>query len=107
MDDAWRSAWVAALDELELTLEDTERLLQGRHAGEAATPLWTPPTVAAPMPSDLLPRAEELIGRQRDVIAATLKAMAGAKQQLDLVDKVAGLHGARHPDRPVYVDLTA
>lgn len=107
MDDAWRAAWVAALDELELTLEDTERLLRGHHPGEAEVPRWTPPTIPSPMPADLLPRVEELVARQRDVVAATLQAMAGAKQQLDLVDRVARLHAARHADRPVYVDLSA
>lgn len=107
MNEDWHAAWVAALDELELTLEDTERLLKGNRPGEREIPLWTPPTLPAPIPDELLPRAEELVGRQRHAIAATLEAMAGAKQQLDLVDKVVGLRGARHADRPVYVDLSA
>ncbi len=107
MNDAWHAAWVAALDELELTVEDTERLLRSGPSAQVVIPLWTPPRIAAPIPDELLPRAHELIGRQREVIAATLEAMVGAKQQLDLVDKVAGLRGARQADRSAYVDLTA
>lgn len=107
MNDAWHAAWVAALDELELTLEDTERLLRSNQPSEVAVVRWTPPTLPGPMPQQLLPRAEELVARQRDVMAAALKAMTAAKQQLDLVDRVAGLRGARRPDRPVYVDLSA
>jgi hypothetical protein len=107
VNDVWHAAWVAALDELELSLDDAERLLEGNHPGEAEIPLWKPPTIPAPIPDELLPRAEELVARQRDVIGATLRAMAAARQQLELVDKVAGLHGARTADRPVYVDLSA
>ncbi len=106
MQPEWRQAWVQALDELELTLAAAELLLVTGHE-ETRVPAWTPPTVQGPLPADLVDRAGALLERQRRVIAETAAALTGTRRQLDLLDKLTGLSGARQAARPVYVDLTA
>lgn len=101
----WGAAWCAALDELELTLEQTERLLAGEEP-EAPTP-WTPPVLEGAMPVHLAGRAQSLLARQQELIRQTAAAAAGTKQQLTLLSKVAGLSDARTPERSIYVDVSA
>ncbi len=107
MDETWRSAWAAALDELELTLETTERLLAGELPDEVDVPAWAPPRIPGPLPQDLLERAQALLGRQRLLIGETVATMTGARRRLDLLEKLTGLRVAGTGNRPVYVDLTA
>jgi hypothetical protein len=105
-DGTWRDAWVSALDELELTLEQTERLLAGDLPEEAAGTAWTPPAIEGPLPADMLERARALLGRQRLLVARTQRAITGNRQQRGLVDRMAKAGGRATP-RPAYVDLTA
>ena len=104
-DGAWRDAWVSALDELELTLEQTERLLAGDESAEVAA-RWTPPLIEAPLPADILERAQTLLARQRQMIERTAVRMTGQRKTMDLVGRMAQA-GGRAPARPVYVDLSA
>ena len=107
MDEAWRSAWTAALDDLELTLDATERLLRGEPVGEQAPVVrWTPPSVAGPPPPDLLPRARMLLSRQQNVINATTTACAEARHQIALLARLNGAQRAGREHRPVYLDVT-
>ncbi|MGZ4437610.1 MAG: hypothetical protein ACXVW6_08215 [Nocardioidaceae bacterium] len=106
MSDAWRDAWSVALDELELTLEQTERLLAGELPAEEAVTTWVPPLLQAPLPDDLLDRAQALLGRQRVLIERTGSSMTDARRQIGLVDRMAAA-GGRPAARPVYVDLSA
>jgi hypothetical protein len=106
MNDNWRDAWKDALDELELTLEQTERLL----AGEVAdTPIesWSPPPVEGAIPIEYAVRARLLLGRQQALIAETLTATVGVRQKIELLDKLTGSRRGAGEERPVYVDLTA
>lgn len=102
---AWRDAWHAALDDLELTLVSTEQLLAGEQAAlAAANAAWVPPVIPAPLPDDMLARAQALLGRQQAVIARTSAALSSTRRQLGVTERL----GADKPAaRPVYVDLTA
>jgi len=102
--DPWRDAWASALDDLELSLAQGERLLAGEQI-DSPTP-WTPPVIEAPLPPDMLERAQALLGRQRQLIDRTAAAMSGHRQRIDLVGKLSSSSN-RVTGRPVYVDLTA
>lgn len=102
----WDAAWSAALDDLELTLEQTEALLRGELPEETPTP-WTPATLPGSMPAHLVGRAQSLFSRQQELIRQAAAAAAGTKQQLTLLSKVAGITGARTPERSAYVDVSA
>lgn len=112
MDDAqahaaeadWASAWAAALDELELSLEETERVLRGEAPiGTPAAP-WAPPALDGPMPVDLRTRALELHHRQQQVIRAAAEAAAAARKHLELTSRMST---SRKEPAPVYLDVTA
>lgn len=114
MNDAWHAAWVAALDDLEGTLADTERLLRGDVPEEPAAPPgapgatgWTPPALPCPLPADLVHRAENLLARQRLLMAEAATAVGSMKQQAGLVKRMESRAGLASGPRPVYVDLTA
>ncbi len=99
---AWEAAWAAALDELELTLETTERLLRGEDA--ATAPAWTPPVLAGPMPVDLRTRALALHHRQQQLMAATADAAIALRRQAELTTRMST---APSEPSPVYLDITA
>jgi hypothetical protein len=100
---AWHDAWVAALDELELTLDATERLLDDQDA-DNDVPSWTPPVVPGPMPTDLAARAQQLLDRQSGTIRRAVTGAGDLRQRLYLLGKLNGGKAAR-AERPVYVDL--
>jgi len=100
----WRDAWASALDDLELSVAEGERILNGEQI-VAPTP-WTPPVIEAPLPADMLERAQALLGRQRQLIDRTSAAMSGHRQRIDLVGKLSSSNTVV-TGRPVYVDLTA
>jgi hypothetical protein len=102
----WDAAWSAALDELELTLEQTEALLRGELPEETPSP-WTPPALSGALPVHLVGRAQSLFSRQQELIRQTAAAAAGAKQQLSLLSKVGEIADARRPERSIYVDVSA
>jgi hypothetical protein len=104
----WHAAWVAALDELEGTLVDTERLLGGEvHDADLERVGWTPPDLPVPLPGDLVARATLLAARQRVLVTEATAAVAGSRRQADLLGRMRELAGAAVPQRPVYVDVTA
>jgi hypothetical protein len=102
----WTVAWTAALDELELTLEETERLLGSDQTPSAPAP-WSPPELAAPLPAELLDRAQSLLARQHELIGRTVTAMTGTRQNIALLDKVADVTGVRRSAQSVYLDVRA
>jgi hypothetical protein len=110
MDDTapagWGTAWSAALDDLELTLEETERLLSGDPGLSTPAP-WTPPELGGPLPEELLTRAQTLLQRQQQVIARTTETMTGARKNKALLGKVADVAGVRRPAQAVYLDVRA
>ena len=104
----WTTEWTAALDDLEVTLEQTEHLLAGQGRTTVAPAAdWTPPKLATPLPPEMLDRARELLARQQQLIALTTSAMSGNRQSNALVDKVADAAGARRPAMSVYLDVLA
>jgi hypothetical protein len=107
MGETWREAWRSALDELELTLEHTERLLSGETVADEEPPAWTPPAVSGPVPTEFAVRARLLLGRQQALISETLTARVGVRQKLELLDKLTGARRGARDEQPVYVDLTA
>ena len=101
----WASAWAAALDELELSLDQTERLLRGEDpdSGTAAAP-WAPPALEGAMPVDLRTRALALHHRQQQVIRATAEAATALRRQAALTSRMST---APNEPGPVYLDITA
>jgi hypothetical protein len=104
--DTWRDAWRGALDELELTLEQTERLLAGE-VPDGPIEGWTPPMLEGAIPAEYAVRARLLLGRQQALISETLAATVGVRQKIELLDKLTGSRRGARDEQPVYVDLTA
>jgi hypothetical protein len=104
MGTDWHAAWAAALDELDLSLEEAEGLLASDHeAREYRVPdPWRPPQGLGPMPLDLKPRADTILARQIAVGQALSRAMVANRRQAALLDRVVeSRQGAR---RPAYID---
>src|SRR5512139_770928 len=101
----WASAWAAALDALELSLDETERLLRGQ-APDGGTTLapWAPPALDGPMPVDLRTRALALHHRQQQLMRVTADAAIALRRQAELTSRMSTAH--RDPS-PVYLDITA
>lgn len=102
----WAEEWVAALDELELSLDEAERLLRGELPEESlpvVTP-WSPPSLQGPMPVDLRTRALALHYRQQEVLRATAEAAVALRRQAELTSRMST---ARTKPTAVYLDITA
>lgn len=102
--DRIRAVWETEIDALELDVIRTERLVRGL-VGAPAEP-WKPPAVPGPMPSDLVPRAAELLERQEEARAALAVALVEAQKQVAYAQRVARVTG-RQLAEPVYLDLEA
>ena len=106
--DGWRAAWVGALDEVELGVEQAEQLLSRLHAG---TPdpddtlgdlhgSWAPPTGLGPLPESLEERARIVLGRQLEVAERLAAAAVHSRQQLAFARRA----DVTAPARPLFVD---
>jgi hypothetical protein len=115
---AWDAAWNAALDELELTLEETEQLLRSTPAQAPAGELvvredgsavrgWVPPQLNSPMPPELLDRAQSLLARQAELIGQTMAAMSSTRTHVNLVGRVSGTPRTGRSVGAVYLDIRA
>jgi hypothetical protein len=101
----WREAWTAALDELEAEVAEVEALLEDEHRfrDAPAHDPWAPPQGLGPLPLDLRPRADAILGRQLAAAHALTVAMAVNRQQASLAARIEdGVQGT--PLRPAYVD---
>lgn len=107
MDESWGAAWESALDDLELTLEETEHLLRGGHPAQDTAPqqTWTPPALPGPLPAELADRARELLARQQDLIARASQAATNLRTNASYVDRLADTRTAHRG--PIYVDVSA
>lgn len=103
MNESWNAAWESALDDLELTLEETEHLLQGGHPPATSTP-WTPPVMPCPLPAEMVDRARALLARQQDVTTRAAQAAVSARSSASYVGRVTENRAA---SRPVYLDVSA
>lgn len=101
----WASAWAAALDELELSLDRAERLLRGEDPdlGAALAP-WAPSALEGPIPVDLRTRALAIHHRQQQVLRATTRAAGTLRRQAALTSRMST---APAGPGPVYLDITA
>lgn len=96
---------MAALDRLELDVQRVERLLADPTSDVVQEP-WEVPSLAGPVPADLVDRAVELRGRQQRVEAALVTAVSAARRQHRFADRV-GHAATTRTDRPVYLDINA
>lgn len=104
--EEWSTAWTAALDELELTLEQTQALVEGRAPTSEPRP-WTPPQLASPLPSHLVERARSLLARQHQMIETTTAAVAGTRQTKAFVGRVVDSSTLQRRPAAVYLDVRA
>jgi hypothetical protein len=105
MNDAWQSAWVHALDEVEAEVSEVEALLADDHRARD-TPVrdpWTPPQGLGPLPLELRPRADAILNRQIVAAQAVSLALGANRQQARLASRIEAGRQAT-PARPAYVD---
>jgi len=75
-----REAWVRVLEELEAEL--VEVLGSTGSTSGGSTTEWVPPGDIGPIPEDMQPRARELLGGQRELIAELERAKQATAAQL-------------------------
>ena len=103
--DEWRSQWVAALDALELDVLATAAMLQDEHrARELPAPEpWRPPIDLGPLPAELRPRADAILGRQIAVAEVLTRTLASNRRQAALTSRMQTNTG----HVPAYLDTAA
>jgi hypothetical protein len=100
-EPAWEAAWVAALDELELAVDDAEQMLADAHRTPAGAGGWCPPAGLGPLPASLETRARAILERQLAVAEALSAAAVRSRRQLRAQQALRPFV----PHAPVYVDL--
>ncbi|SHN42004.1 hypothetical protein [Cryptosporangium aurantiacum] len=100
----WRSAWVAALDDLEADVTRIEELLRTDQFNRdtPATDPWAPPEGMGPLPLDLRPRADRILARQIAAAEGIARAMAGNRRQAALANRIELFDSGAAP--PAYLD---
>lgn len=104
MSGDWRTAWVNALDELELDVTATEALLDNAHRAADAprTDPWRPPNGLGPLPVELRPRADAILTRQLAAAEEITRRLVGNRRQAAMVGRIET--GESAPKRPAYLD---
>jgi hypothetical protein len=99
----WHQAWITAIDALEMDVAAAEALLTDdqRMRDQPLTDPWRPPAGLGPLPLDLRPRADAILGRQLTAAAAITRAMITNRHQVALLNRVEGGPPVR---RPAYID---
>lgn len=102
---SWRTAWEAALSQLDLDLDAAEALLAATRGGPAAGAVealgsWTPPAGIGRLPESLQERAEAVLARQLRVIEDVARAAVRSRQQLEVSRRMA----PSQPTPPLFVD---
>jgi hypothetical protein len=99
----WQSAWMAALDALELDVTTTEAMLAEQHRFAEAEPAagWRPPAGLGPLPTDLRPRAQAILSRQIAAAEEISRRLAANRQQSAVV---ARIETGERVKRPAYLD---
>ncbi|WP_295656332.1 hypothetical protein [uncultured Nocardioides sp.] len=99
------TAWTAVLDRLEGDLERVGRLrAEGRDPGEVPEE-WHEPTGLGPPPVALLPRARDLLARQRALTVDLHDALHAVVRQQRYAAHVSRAVGGPH--QPAYLDVNA
>ncbi|MGZ4473918.1 MAG: hypothetical protein ACXVXE_16005 [Nocardioidaceae bacterium] len=96
--------WVAALDDLERSLDAVDDLLVGT---ALELPPWQPPLLTGPLPTELAPRARRLQDRQQGLVARVRAALPDLRQRLALLGRVSGAVTTPRGEQSVYLDITA
>lgn len=95
-----RAAWLALLDELERSLGEAALGTSGvdlNPAGEG----WSPPAGIGPLPADLVDRAQDILGGQRELISE----LEGERKVVG--EKLAALRQVPSAQvRAVYLDIS-
>lgn len=104
MADAWRHAWVTALDALEADVEVVEKMIEHEHRSQTlpAAAGWTPPADLGPLPPELRPRADDILARQLAAAHAAASAITANRQQTAFAARVEV--GTAGKSVPSYVD---
>jgi hypothetical protein len=102
--DALHAVWRNELDALELEVIRVERLLKGLDAVSAEQ--WNPAPVPGPIPTDLVPRAQQLLDRQAAARAMLQDALTAAQRHLAYGERVSDATSSPGA-APVYVDVEA
>jgi hypothetical protein len=99
----WTAAWVAALDRLELDVDETERMMTGLpvSVAESQEHRWTPPVGLGPLPASLNERAMQVNARQIEVARRIALALGATRREADLANRLSQNSGDAPP---VYVD---
>ncbi|NHC47089.1 hypothetical protein [Motilibacter aurantiacus] len=97
----WSTAWVDALTELELQVEQAEAMLRSESADLPAPLAWSPPELP-PIPPDLIERARLVHARQLDVAARMTRRMGDLGKQSTLASRIET--GTAGRARPVLLD---
>ena len=99
--------WETALDRLELDVLGAERILADpSRDGRVGHEPWDEPTLAGPIPLDLVDRALELRERQLRVEADLTRAVGVVSRQHRFADRVDRATGRGH-GQAVYLDVEA
>jgi hypothetical protein len=99
--------WETALDRLELDVLLAERLLaEPTRSERLAHEPWDEPTLAGPIPADLVDRALALRERQAQVEVELARAAGVVGRQHRFADRVDRATG-RGPGHAVYLDVDA
>jgi hypothetical protein len=101
----WRTAWTAALDELEADVAQVEALLGDDHLLRdlPSPPAWTPPAGIGALPLELRPRADAILTRQIAAAQEISRALVATRRQAEAAARLE-TGGRSAPARPVYVD---
>ena len=103
MSEAWRGAWAAALDELEMDVATTESMLADVHRLNQTPPAnsWQPPKDLGRLPRELAPRADQILARQLSAAEEVARRLTSTRQQLEVT---ARIETGERIKRPLYLD---
>lgn len=86
----WETAWADALTTLELDVTRAEALLADPTPAAVlhVRPDWVAPSLSGPLPERLRTRAEAIAARQLRVAEDLSRAIAAARQELRLAERI-------------------
>lgn len=99
----WDAAWEAALEALELDVDQVERALALRDIALDPPDPWRPPSGLGPLPAALADRARALLDRQIEVSRRVAEAAALARRHARAAQAMRSAPEAS----PVYLDTPA
>jgi hypothetical protein len=104
MGDAWRQAWVSALDALEADVDVVEKMIEDEHRAQDLTSAapWAPPQGLGTIPLDLRPRADEILARQLAAASQAAAAITANRRQTAFAARVEVGSGGK--SLPSYLD---